>query len=84
MAMYWMAETSGVLRPIVAAYFNGDSLSEYQVAVMREYLDQWINDPVWQPTANLALLRSTVLHLKTRQDLDRWIDTAMDDGIDPL
>jgi hypothetical protein len=83
-AHYWMNETSGVLRPAVTAYFNGDSLTVYQIAVLRAYLSQWIMDPHWQPTANLGLLRSTVPYLRTRQDLDRWIDTALEDGIEPL
>jgi hypothetical protein len=84
MAMYWMAETSGVLRPVVAAYLKDEPLSVYQIAVMREYLDQWINDPIWQPTSNLRLLRDTVRNLSTRQQLDCWIDTALEDGIEPL
>jgi hypothetical protein len=83
-AQYWMAEATGVLRPVLAAYFNNEDLSVYQIAVMRAYLSQWIMDPRWADTANLGLLRSTVPYLKTRQDLDRWIDTALEDGIEPL
>jgi len=84
MAHYWMHESTGVLRPVIAAYFNGDRLSAYQIALMREYLAQWIMDPHWQPTANLPLLRDTVNNLTTRKQLDCWIDTALEDGIEPL
>lgn len=84
MALYWMQETSGVLRPAVAAYLNDEPMSPYQIAILREYLEQWIKDPGWKDTANLHLLRASVGFLKTRQDLNHWLDTAMEDGIDPL
>ena len=44
---YWMYEESGVLRPAVEAYLNGEPLTAGQVKLMRLYLKQWIDSPVW-------------------------------------
>jgi hypothetical protein len=80
---YWMGETSGVLRPAVAAYLNGEPMTAAQIAAMRAYLRQWIAAPVWQgPT--IAALRAAVDDLTNRNAIERWIDIAIDAGLDPL
>ena len=78
---YWMHETSGILRPAIMAYLNGDELNEAQFAVMRVYLRQWINAPVW---LNVDELRNGIDALTSREAIEAWLDHAIDAGIDPL
>jgi hypothetical protein len=89
---YWMWETSGVLRPAVEAYLNGEPLTPDDIAVMRAYLRQWIRAAIWDrnphasPTekAWLAGMRDDVDELTSRAAIKRWLDLAFDHGIDPL
>lgn len=80
---YWMHETSGVLRPAVEAYLNGEPMTDEQIAVMRAYLRQWIAAPVWVGDG-VELLRATVDDIACRHGIDIWLDAAMKEGIDPL
>lgn len=80
---YWMHETSGVLRPAVEAYLNGEELTSFQVVYLRAYLRQWINSPMWQGEA-VDTLRSWVNELRDRQSISRWLLVAGEEGIDPL
>jgi hypothetical protein len=80
---FWMNETSGVLKPAVEAYLMSDApLSMPQVAAIRAYLRQWIDGP-WYGE-NIALLRATVGSLRTRKNIDSWLEVADRAGIDPL
>lgn len=79
---YWMNETSGVLRPAVMAYLDGEPLTAEQIAAMRAYLRQWIAGP-WQGES-IPVLRQSVDEISDRPSLERWLDDAADAGIDPL
>lgn len=78
---YWMHETSGILRPAIMAYLNGDELNEAHIAAMRTYLRQWINAPDW---LNVDELRNGIDALTSGEAIDKWIERAVDAGIDPL
>ena len=39
---YWMAESTGVLRPAVEAYLHGEPLTQAQITALRAYFRQWI------------------------------------------
>lgn len=80
---YWMAETSGGLRPAVRAYLNNEAMSALQIAVMRAYLRQWIRARQFLGP-ELAVLRQSVEELTSQAALRRWIYTAIDAGADPL
>jgi hypothetical protein len=80
---YWMHEQSGLLRPVILAYLEGAELAPEEMALMRAYLRQWIDHPVWQGT-DIDQLRATVGSLTTRHDISRWLDVAERNGIDPL
>ncbi len=80
---YWMWETSGVLAPAVHAYLTGDTMTPEAIAAMRAYLRQWIESPGWQGP-ELAELRASVDMLHSRLAIARWLERAMDAGIDPL
>jgi len=80
---YWRYETSGALRPAVEAYLAGAELSAAQIAVLRNYLRQWIMAPVWRGDAVVALRESIEL-IETREAIDAWLAVAQGAGIDPL
>jgi hypothetical protein len=80
---YWMNEVSGVLRPAVEAYLYGDPMTPEQIAAMREYLRQWIAAPSWQGPM-IDVLRAGVDRIRIRTDIDRWLNLADAEGIDPL
>jgi hypothetical protein len=82
----------GVLRPAVEAYLKHEPMTEQHIAVMRAYLRQWISSPVWDQNpyngpeewAELAALRSTIDDLTNRNAIERWLDQAIEAGLDPL
>jgi len=80
---FWMHETSGQLRPVIEAYLEGADLTARDVAVMRVYLRQWIAAPVWHGP-EIDALRAAIDDIANRADISRWLDRAMDAGIDPL
>ncbi len=80
---YWLYETSGVLRPAVEAYLQGDPMSQDQIRIMRAYLRQWIAAPAWCGPM-IDVLRSMIDGLRTRADIERWLDLALEQNIDPL
>lgn len=80
---YWMFEISGQLAPAVRAYLEGGPLDQYQIALLRAYLRQWIDHPGWRGI-ELTALRQTVDTLRTRRAIAQWIDRAVELGIDPL
>jgi hypothetical protein len=80
---YWMFETSGRLRPAIAAYLNREPLSDEDIAAIRAYLRQWIMADVWAGPA-IDALRGAIDGLTSRQAISRWLARALDENIDPL
>lgn len=80
---FWMHETSGELRPVVEAYLNGGHMTARDVAIMRVYLRQWIDDDRWRGPL-IDALRTQVNEIIDRDGIRRWLDRALDQGIDPL
>jgi hypothetical protein len=82
---FWMHEETGVLRPAIEAYLQFQPLSETHIALIRRYLHQWIMAPCWGPgDVDILSLRARVDKLDSRDAIDRWLDDALDCGIDPL
>jgi hypothetical protein len=82
--LYWMHETTCILRPVIEAYLHGRPMTPEQIATMRAYLRQWIMAPGWAAGPIIEHLRGMVDFLTTREEIDRWMGIAMDEGIDPL
>jgi hypothetical protein len=80
---YWMYETSGVLTPAIKAYLDGKMMTPKQIAAMRAYLRQWISSPVWAGP-EIDGLRDAIGSLTSRKQIERWLDRALDVGMDPL
>jgi hypothetical protein len=88
---YWMNETSGQLRPSIERYLTGAELSWRDLALIRAYLWQWIDSPVWDQNPGgpgggdeLKNLRASAARLTDRASIDRWLAVATDFGLDPL
>lgn len=89
---YWMDETGGKLRPAIARYLDGADLSADDIALIRAYLRQWIDSPVWDDNphlvdsgrAELARLRELARVLTNRESIHAWLALAVDFGVDPL
>lgn len=80
---YWRDEETGVVQDAVQSFLMHYELSPRQISVMREYLRQWIMAPVWHGPG-VEALRARIDSLTTFQAIDKWLDDALDDGIDPL
>lgn len=78
---FWMNETTGTLRPAIKAYLAGATMAPEQIAAMRAYLRQWIAAPAWRGVDDL---RTRIDELTDRAAISRWLDDALDIGIDPL
>ena len=78
-----MHETSGVLRPAIEAYLRHEPMTPAQIAAMRAYLRQWIAAPAWLGPL-VDDLRDGIDELRTRDDIEHWLDVADEAGIDPL
>lgn len=77
-----MHEISGQLRPAITAYLQGEPIDGRQIAAVRAYLRQWMAGDWRGPM--IDVLRTQVEELTTREDISRWLDRALDVGIDPL
>jgi len=68
------------------------AMTQSDIALMRAYLRQWIDSPVWDMNSSMdtdAKLRLTALRAKaerirTPKDVHDWIFEALGEGIDPL
>jgi hypothetical protein len=78
-----MHETSGQLAEVVGKYLTDEPLTARDVAVMRVYLRQWINDDHWRGPM-IDGLRTQVDEIHDRHGISRWLERALDAGIDPL
>jgi hypothetical protein len=78
---YWMNETSGVLRPAIVSYREGDELTQAEIAAIRAYLRQWIMADGFH---GVDALRAEIDGLTSRQAIRAWLDKANELGIDPL
>ena len=86
---YWRNETGGRLQPAIEAYIRGEPLSTVHIGLIRAYLRQWIDSPVWaqddtSSMGKLRVLRESVDRIVTEADLDGWLHSAVALGIDPL
>ena len=82
-APYWMREIRGVLRPVVERYLHGEELGARDIVVMRAYLRQWIFADGFIGD-EIVDLRADVDRITDQRSLTRWLERAMDAGVDPL
>jgi hypothetical protein len=81
---YWMNEQSGFLAPVVEAYIQGEPMTLRDIGIMRAYLRQWIQAPVWNGGEAIEELRRGIDEIISRAGIESWLERALDVGIDPL
>jgi len=89
---HWKDDAGEQLAPAITRYLKGERLSSHEIGVIRAYLVQWIDSPIWDQTkdmhdagrAELAELRRAAVKITNRQAIDEWIEVATDWGMDPL
>ena len=79
--VFWMHATSARLEAAIWAYLEHDRLDVEQIALIRDYLRQWM---AAMRGPEIAALRARVDGLTCREALDRWMSDALRQGIDPL
>jgi hypothetical protein len=91
-----MNETGGKLVPAMERYLKGESAEPDDVNLIRAYLRQWIDSPVWDDGVDLGIpadpiegvtlddLRRNVRQIASRAAVDMWLQDAMNLAIDPL
>jgi hypothetical protein len=79
-----MSDTGTELRPAVVAYFENRPLTLRQVNLIRLYLKQRIDAPVWAGGEDLDELRREVNQIRTASDISAWLRKAEDADIKPL
>jgi hypothetical protein len=84
-----MHETSGVLKPVIRRYLQGHTLDPSDIRLMRLYLEQWFDSPVWmlpgdsEGLAELESMREKVRSIKSTEEIREVLKDALDWGIDP-
>lgn len=87
-----MHETGGELQPAVSAFLNGETLTIRQIALIRAYLKQWIDSPVWNMNPHmttegleeLEAIRKQVHAIVSDRDIRECIGQMVGAGMDPL
>ena len=88
----WRDETLGALAAAIEHYLTYGAMTVRDVALIRAYLVQWIDSPVWDMNPDhseesrrvLALLRSDARRIADAKCITAWLMRAMEQGIDPL
>ena len=89
---YWVYEQGDALRPAMLKLIDGKTLTEGDVAVIRDYFVQWVCSPVWDdnPHMNAAgrqqlqMLREEARQILTGTDIRRWLIKSAQQGVDPV
>ena len=86
---FWSEEMSGDLAKAVRAYLqnriNGRPITDAQIALVRDYMVYYINAPCWTaPASELQDLRLAACKLDSAEQIDKWIQKAVDIGIGPI
>ncbi len=81
---YWMAEQTGRLAAAVERYFNGEALAPAELALMRQYLRQYLERAVMTGDANRASLLSRIEALRSTRDIERFADELAEIGVEPF
>ena len=90
---YWMLETSGELAAAVNRYLDRhinrvlrdpSGLEQRDIDLIKAYLWQWVNSPLWAPSGSLQALRMMVATIQTQNDISRAITAAIRLEMDPL
>jgi len=89
----WKDDLTGITTQAIKAYLSGDHDPD-DIKIVIAYCQHFIHAPCWlearpfqaPPGAeqHIQRLRAESMQLKTARELDRWIESAISAGIDPL
>lgn len=90
----WQDDISGIVSGAVMAYLKQDVTPE-QLAIVIAYMQYHIHAPCWleqspfkevdeEMAAEIRQLRGRSLKLETLEDVNRYIEAALDAALDPL
>lgn len=89
---YWVDEVSGELMLAVQSYLNGREMTVREISLMRAYLRQWVDSPVWDMNPHeddagrqwLQELRQRVKAIASRRHIADCLWIMEERGMDPL
>lgn len=79
---YWMYERSGLLQMAIFRYYSDQPMVPDQIAIMRDYLRQWMAAP-WRGSF-VEGLRQGIDGLTSKEAIRAWLHRAAEYDIDPL
>lgn len=86
--LYWKQEKSGVLEIAIHRFLNDLPLNDDLLSHLQTYCQHWADFDGWrvpfEQKEDLARMRSSIRDFKTVDDLQNWLDLALELGIDPL
>ena len=90
----WQDDVTGALPRAVEAYLNHGAqqpVTAHHIEAVRQYCEYYINAPCWKTGKPgdgfyelFATLRERIKAVRTFEELDIWMQDALDVGIDPL
>jgi hypothetical protein len=81
---FWMTEQTGRLAEVVEAYLDDERLLPEQVALIKEYLRQYVERALLTGDANRPKLLQELATLKNNRDITRYAEVLADVGIEPF
>lgn len=81
---YWMTEQTGKLAEAIEVYFNGEPLAPPKLALIRQYLQQYIERAVMTGDAKRALLLQRLAALRATRDIEEFADDLAEIGVEPF
>ncbi len=81
---YWMTEQTGKLAEAIEIYFGGEPLAPPQLALVRQYLQQYIERAVMTGDAKRALLLQRLAALRSTRDIEQFADDLAEIGVEPF
>lgn len=93
MPVYWQYDVSGTMQTIIRAFLNRTETAE-QLAMVIKFLRYFIHAPVWLETRpfkaseeteqKIKQLRDYANRMKTRAEVENFLNQCIDEGLDPL
>ena len=65
-------------------YVAGATLTEREIQLMKAYLQQWTDSPMWFPSEDLEQLRLRVQLIETEGDIHYCVAILVELNMDPL
>jgi hypothetical protein len=79
----WRDDTTGDLRGAVETFLGGEAMTARDIALVRIFLRRSIGT-LQAGGSMIDVLQTQVDDITTRADIERWLDRAAGEGIDPL